>query len=355
MFQNIKNSKSLIFAFALAVSLSLTNCSKAPENVPVVKELNVYNWSNYIGKNTVQDFEKEFGIKVNYDTYASNEELLAKIQAGVKGYDIIVPSDYMVTIMVKQNLLSPLDMNKIPNFAGVSDKFKNLSFDPANKYSVPYHWGTNGIGIDTTKVTEKVDSWDILWNKKYKGRITMLDDMRAGLIPAMKKLGYSINTLDPKQLEKAKQLMIEQKPLVKAYSSETYIDMLKSGDAWISYGYSGDVYQVAKDNHNIRYVIPKEGTNIWIDNMCIPQNAPHKETAELFIDYILRPKVSADITNETWYASPVEPAKQYIKKEILDDPNIYPTDEIIGKCEFIKDVGDATKMYDRIWNEIKSN
>lgn len=325
------------------------------EKPQLAAELNVYNWSAYIADNTIADFEKEFGVKVNYDNYASNEELLAKLQAGVQGYDVIFPSGYMVEIMIKEDLLAPFDMANIPNFENIMAKFKNPIFDPGNKYSIPYQWGTSGLGVNTAKVqVDDYNTWDLLWDETYKNRITVLDDPRAGIIPGLKKLGYSVNTIDPAELNAAKDLMIAQKPLTKAYTSDTYIDLLKSNDVWISYGYSGDVYQAAADNPDVKYFIPREGAEIWIDNMCIPGNAPHKYTAEVFINYILRPQVSADISNYTSYASPNEAARPLLKPELVNDPAIYPSDDVLQNCEFIKDVGEATQLYDRMWNELKS-
>ncbi len=336
--------------------LTILSCSQKEKGKSKLStELNVFNWSYYIGETTIQDFEDQYGIEVTYDNYSSNEELLAKLQAGVKGYDVVFPSDYMVEIMRMQDLLAPLDLANIPNFENILPRFRNLSFDPENQFSVPYQWGTTGLGIDTSRVKGNFESWDILWDARYKGRITMLDDMRFGLVPALKRLGYSINTTKTKELERAKELMIEQKPLVKAYTSDTYIDLLKSGDVWIAYGYSGDIYQVAKENPNVVYFIPVEGTNIWVDNMCILKDASHKYTAEIFINYILLPKVSADISNYTWYSSPNGAAKEFIIKEIVQDDGIYPPKELLDKCEFLKDVGESTRLFDRIWNEIKSN
>jgi spermidine/putrescine transport system substrate-binding protein len=348
-----KKTIYLCISFLLLLFIAITGCSKKEER-KLSRELNVYNWSSYIGETTIKDFEKEFDLKVNYDNYSSNEELFAKLQTGVAGYDVIFPSDYMVKIMIDQKLLADINIENIPNYRNIDKKFINLPFDPGNKYSIPYQWGTTGLGINISEISENVTNWDILWNEKYKGRITMLNDMRFGLVPALKKSGYSINTTNSTQLEEAKQLMTKQKVLVKAYSSDTYIDMLKSGDAWISYGYSGDIYQVANNNQDVIYVIPQEGTNVWIDNMCIPINAPHKYTAEVFINYILEPKVSAGISNFTSYSSPNREARKYIKPEILNDPGIYPSEEVLEKCEFLQDVGEATKLYDRIWAEIKS-
>lgn len=342
-----------IFMTFLFVTL-LLSCSGKQDELGLSKELNVYNFSYYIGETTIQDFEKEFGVKVNYDNYSSNEELLAKIQAGVSGYDVIFPSDYMVNIMIKQNLLTEIDLNNIPNLKNINRRLHNLPFDPENRYSIPYQWGTTGLGINTSKVPENVTNWDILWNEKYRGRMTVLDDIRFTFVPALKKLGYSINTTNPDEINKAKELLIKQKPLLKAYSSDTYIDMLKSGDAWISYGFSGDIYQVAGDNPDVKYVIPENGTNIWVDNMCIPKNSAHKYTAEVFINYILRPEVSAGISNFTYYSSPNKEAQKFIEPEILNDHGIYPPKELLDKCEFLEDVGDATRLYDRLWNEVKS-
>ncbi len=350
--------------------LALTGCSK-PQETPqqqatsqpageqpkpeLSKELNIYNWSNYIAPNTIPDFEKEFGVKVHYDNYASNEELLAKLQAGGAGYDIIVPTGYMVKIMSSLGLLAELDMTHIPNFQNIVPEYKNTPFDPGNKYSVPYQVGLGGLGINTAKVKEPIDSWATLWDAKYKGRISILDDSRSGFIPALKLMGYSINSTSAEQLQQAKEMLIKQKALVKAYTSDTYMDMLKSGDVWIAYGYSGDVYQVIAEAPHIKFVIPKEGVEIGVDNLCIPKNAPHQYTAEVFINYILRAGVGAAITNATHYGSPNAASRDSILPEILNDPGIFPPKEVLDRCEFINDVGEATQHYDRLWSELKSN
>ncbi len=317
-------------------------------------KLYVINWSYYVAENTIPDFEKEFGVKVVYDNYSSNEELLAKLQTGATGYDLIFPSDYMVGIMREEGLIEKLNLENVPNFKNMDEKFRNLPFDPGNAYSIPYLWGTTGIGFNTDKVAEEVESWEILWDEKYKGRISMLDDMRGLANPALKRLGYSINTTDPEKIKEAKGLLIKQKPLVKVYTSETYIEFLKSGDIWLSQGYSGDVFQVMKENKAMRYVIPREGSDIWVDNMCIPKGARNKYTAEVFINYLLRPEVSAGISNFTWYANPNLASHQFIKPEILNNPSIYPSKEVLDKCEFQKDVGDATELYEELFNEVKS-
>lgn len=318
------------------------------------KELNVYNWSYYVAENTISDFEKEFGVKVNYDNFSSNDELLAKLQTGVSGYDVIFPADYMVKIMIEQGLLAELDLENIPNITNLDDRFGKPPYDPQGKFSVAYQWGTTGIGYDATKVREPVTGWEVFWNEAYKGRMTMLDEIRSGLVPALKINGRSVNTTNPAELEEAKQLMFKNKPLLKAYTSSTYQDLLKSSDAWIVAGFSGDIYQVAKENANIKYIIPSQGSDMWVDNMCVPKTAPHKYTAEVFINYMLRAKVSAEISNTTHYASPNKAAKEFIKREILDDPNVYPPPEVMSKLEFLHDVGEATRLWDRTWNEVKA-
>jgi spermidine/putrescine transport system substrate-binding protein len=318
------------------------------------KELFVYNWPYYVSDNTIPNFEKEFKTKVTYDNYSSNEEMQAKIQAGAVGYDLIFPSDYMVGIMRGQNLLEELDMKNIPNFKYIEERFKNLEFDPGNKYSIPYFWGTTGIGYNSDKVKDKVDSWSILWDEKYKGRISMLDDIHGLLDPALKLINCSINTTEPTKIEEAKQMLIKQKPLVKAYTSDTYVDFLKSGDIWLAQGYSGDVFQALKVNKTIKFIIPKEGTEIWIDNMCIPKGAKNKEMAEKFINYILRPEVIADISNFTWYANAVIASLAIMKPEIRDNPAIYPPKEVLDRCEFQKDLKEVNKIYEKAFNSIKS-
>jgi len=345
--------KSLSF-IGLSAACGLGTASCTGKGGETGKQLFVYNWPYYISDKVIPEFEKEFSVKVTYDNYSSNEELLAKFQAGASGYDLIFPSDYMVTMMINQKLLEPLDHGRIPNIKNLDERFKGLDCDPKNVYSLPYFWGTSGIGVNTEKVKEPVDSWKILWDEKYKECISMLDDMRSVTQPALKLLGYSLNSTDKNQLKEAKDLLLKQKPLVKAYTSDTYVDFLKSGDLWLSQGYSGDVFQVIKENKSIHYVIPKEGTEIWVDNMCVPKGAKNKETAELFIDFLLRPEVSAENSNSTWYANPNIASKKFIKPEIINNPAIYPSKETLDKCEFLKDLGENNILYEELYNELKS-
>jgi len=335
--------------------LGSASCSKKDKGTGKLSDkLYVYNWTYYISENAIPDFEKEFGVKVIYDNYSSNEEMLAKLHFEATAYDLVFPSDYMVRTMSRLGLLEELDLTNIPNFKNISEKFKRLPFDPENKHSIPYLWGTTGIGVNTEKVAEEVDSWGILWNEKYKSHISMLDDMRGITNPTLKLLGYSINTTNPKHIEEAKQMLIKQKPLVNVYTGDEYVDLLKSGDIWLAQGYSGDVFQVMQEKEVIKYVIPKEGTDIWVDNMCIPKGAKNKYTAEVFVNYLLRPEVSAEISNFTWYANPNEASHRGTKPEIMNNTSIYPPKEVLDKCEFLKDVGDAKTFYEQLFNEVKS-
>lgn len=341
----------------VAAAILIAGCSGKQEDsgeMKLSKELNVYNWSYYVAESTIPDFEKEFGVKVNYDNFSSNDELLAKLQTGVSGYDVIFPADYMVKIMAAQGLLHELRKENISNLKNLDERFRNPPYDPEGRYSVAYQWGTTGIGYNASKVRNPVTGWEVFWEPEYKGRMTMLDEIRSGVVPALKFLGYSVNTTSPSELQQAKELMFKNKPLLKAYTSSTYQDLLKSGDAWIVVGFSGDIYQVAKDHPEIRYVIPSQGSDMWVDNMCIPATAPNKYTAEVFINYMLRAEVSAAISNYTHYASPNAAARQFMKPEILNDPNIYPPKEVMDKLEFLQDLGEATRLWDRTWSEIKS-
>lgn len=352
--------KLLAIVLTLALLLPLVSCGSTDGGGKdeLAKELHVYNWSEYIDPEIYADFEEEFGVKVIEDTFASNEDLLAKLQAGATGYDLIVPSDYMVAIMRELDLLAPLNYDNIPNFKNISAKFKNPPYDPDNKYSVPYQWGTTGIGYDTEVFDEAPDSWAYLFDPEmaapYANKMSMLNDGREALGAALKYLGYSLNTTDEGQLEEAKQLLIQQKQWISTYDSEGFEDLLAAGETQLAHGWSGDFFQAAVEAEQVWYAIPQEGGVIWTDNLAIPKTAASQYTAEVFIDYLLRPEVGAKVTNFTWYGSPNTAADEFIDPEILEEPAIYPPPEVMEKLEFIRDVGEATTLYDRIWTEIKT-
>ncbi|PWT92853.1 MAG: spermidine/putrescine ABC transporter substrate-binding protein [Acidobacteria bacterium] len=339
----------------LLIALIVGCGGKGDQTANSQKQLNLYIWSAYINEDIVHKFEKQTGIRVRFDTYDSNEALLEKMQSGVSDYDVIVPSDYTVRILKKQNLLQKLDLAKIPNIKNLSARFRKLPFDPGNEYSIAFDWGTTGIGYNKTKVTEPVDSWAILWNPKYKDRILMLDDEREVFGCVLKWKGHSLNSTNKADLDEAKNLLIQQKPLVKTYSSSNFDEILLSGDVWLAQGWSGQLAKAADQNKDLAYVVPKEGGTIWVDNMAMPASGPHKEEAYTFINFILDPQIGGDIANFNGYASPNEAAKAFIKPQYLNDPARYPTEETLSKCELLEDLGETTVVFDRYWTEIKSH
>ena len=334
--------------------LAIFGCGGKKQETDSGKKLNLYIWSAYITDETVKRFEKQCGIDVRYDTYDSNEALLEKLQSGVTEYDVVVPSDYMARILIHQDLLEPLDSHKIKGIENLTKRFRNMPFDPNNSHSIPYLWGTTGIGYNKTKITEPVDSWAILWNPKYKDRILMLDDLREVFGSALKWKGHSINSKNQAELEEAKNLLIEQKPLVKTYNSASFDEVLLSGDVWLAHGWSGQLAKAADQNKDLAYIVPKEGGTIWVDNMAIPKNAKHLDEAYAFINFVLTPENAAEITNLSGYPSPNEAAKKFIKPEILHDPARYPDEQTLSKCEFLMDLGETSTLLDRYWTEIKS-
>ncbi len=337
----------------LILTVFVFGCGKK-ESGPQKRMLNLYIWSAYITDETVKKFEMETGIPVRYDTYDSNEALLEKLQSGVADYDVVVPSDYMARILIHQGLLQKLDPSKLPNLKNLSARFTSMPHDPGNVYTAPFLWGTTGIGYNKTKVTEVVDSWAILWDPKYKDRILLLDDLREVFGMALKWKGHSINTKNQAELEEARDLLIQQKPLIKTYNSGSFDEVLLSGDVWLAAGWSGQLAKAADQNKDLAYIVPKEGGTIWVDNAAIPGSARHPDEAHAFINFCLKPEIAAEITNLSGYPSPNEAAKQFIKPEILNDPARYPSDETLAKCEFLMDLGETSTLLDRYWTEIKS-
>ena len=335
----------------------------------LAKELNVYNWADYIDEEVIKNYEKEYGIKITYDTFASNEDMLAKLQAGATGYDVIFPSSYVVPTLSELGLFAEIDHNNIPNLKNIDPLFLNIPDDPDNKYCVPYQWGTTGIGYRKDVFGEEVpDSWAYLFEpemaKKWSeaGGINILNDQREVIGAALKYLGYSLNDTDEAHLQQAKELILKVKPYIKSFNSEDYDEsLLVSSEVVISHAWNGDVAQAASKTVDEAtgespwaYAVPKEGGFIWADQICVTASSPRKATAEHFINYLLEAKNGAAITNYTYYASPNVAAKEFILPEILNDPGIYPPQEVIDKMEWGAPLGDAVFIYDRIWTEIKS-
>ena len=315
--------------------------------------LHLFTWSDYTEETAVKEFERRFGVKVVTDTFGSNEELLAKLQGGASGYDVVVPSDYMVSILIKQGLLAELDHVKIPNLAHVYQHLKGLYYDPPNTYSVPYLWGTTGIGYNADLVTPPPKSWQTLWDARYKGKISLLNDEREVFGMALRAVGESLNATQPAKLEAAKARLMAQKALVKTYTSENYDQLLVSGEVALAHGWSGTILRAAAERPSIKYVIPKEGGTIWQDNLCVLKSSKHQDDAMTLINFMLEPQIAALTTSKVMYASANEEARQFLPKEMAQNPAIYPPESVVARLEWIKDVGEAIKLYDRAWTELK--
>ncbi len=328
----------------------LSSCSK---NDGYSEVLNVYNWGDYIDESILEDFENETGIHVNYEMFATNEDMYVKLKQGGTQYDIAFPSDYMIERMINEKMLHKIDLSKIPNYKYIEDEFKSLDYDPNDEYSVPYMWGTVGIVYNKNMVKEKVDSWDILWDEKYKDNIMMLDSQRDTMMVALKKLGYSMNTRNVEELEEAKQLLIEQKDVIRAYVGDNVKDMLLSGEAAMAVVWSGEAMAIMFQSDDFGYGYPKEGTNLWFDSVVIPKNAQNVEAAHQFIDFLNRPDIAFRNADYIGYSSPNYKAVEQLDDDIKNLEPAYPNMEVLDKAEIFSDPGEFLEEYNRIWMEIK--
>ena len=323
------------------------------------EKLIVYNWGEYIDPEVLTIFEKETGIDVIYEEFETNEILYPKISSGAIAYDVICPSDYMIQRMIENDLLSEINFDNIPNIKNIGEQYMEQSkqFDPENKYSVPYCWGTVGILYNKTMVDEPVDSWSILWNPKYKDSILMQDSVRDAFGAALKYLGYSLNSTDLDELNEAKNLLIEQKPLVQAYVIDQVRDKMIGNEAALGVIYSGEAIYTQKENPNLEYVIPKEGSNIWIDSWVIPKNAEHKENAEKFINFLCRPDIALKNFEYITYSTPNEAARELIEDESIRNSEIaFPDLSRYDNLETFQYLGtEADQVYGDLWNKVKSS
>ncbi len=322
------------------------------------KRVNVYNWDTYIGEQTLGTFNARTGIQVQYDLFANNEELYAKLKEGNPGYDVIFPSDYMVELMITTGVIVPLDHSKLPNLKNIHKNFQNQAYDPGMKYSAPYMWGTMGFGYRKSKFDKAPDSWGAVYDpaqaSKYSGKIALLGDQRVVIGSALKYLGYSMNSTDEKQIAAARDLVIAAKKHIKSFAEDNGQDLLLSKEVDIAMEWNGDIVQVMEEDSDLSYVVPKEGSNVWSDNLCIPKDAPHPENAHAFINHVLDAKVNAEIANTIHYATANAAAKPMLLQEDLDNPAVYPPEAIVATCEAIVDVGDNTRLYDEAWTAIQA-
>jgi spermidine/putrescine transport system substrate-binding protein len=320
----------------------------------------VYNWSEYIAEGLLETFKDEYGVDVVYDTFESMDEARSKIFIGNSGYDVVVFTDYVIPDAISGGFIQPLNHDNIPNLKHVDDKFKDPPYDPGNKYSLPYMWGSTGFGYNTAEVSETVDAWSSLFDEsflnKYSKKVTMLSEARELIGAALKSLGYSLNSVDDGQLEQARQALLKQKQYLAKYADATdYIPGLAGGQFLVSQAYNGDVYVAKDDNPDLKYVIPKEGCTLWVDNMTIAAGAPNKDAGEAFINYILEPEVDALISNFRYYANPNKDATDLVLPTISSDPGIYPPSDVYAKLEIEKPFGaDEKAKWDKIYTEVIS-
>ena len=323
------------------------------------EKLVVYNWGEYIDPEVLTMFEEETGIDIVYEEFETNEILYPKISSGAIAYDVICPSDYMIQRMIENDLLSEINFDNIPNLKNIGKQYLEQSrqFDPENKYSVPYCWGTVGILYNKMMVDEPVDSWSILWDPKYKDNILMQDSVRDAFGVTLKYLGYSLNSTDLDELTEAKNLLIEQKPLVQAYVIDQVRDKMIGNEAALGVIYSGEAIYTQKENPNLEYVIPKEGSNIWIDSWGIPKNAEHKENAEKFINFLCRPDIALMNFEYITYSTPNEAARELIEDESIRNSEIaFPDLSKYDNLETFQYLGtEADQVYGDLWNKVKSS
>ncbi|PYP42651.1 MAG: polyamine ABC transporter substrate-binding protein [Gemmatimonadetes bacterium] len=316
---------------------------------PIEGELNVYNWSDYIAPDLVPRFEREFGVRVSYDTYESSEEMVAKLEAGATGYDVVVPPTYGVTALLASGLLAPLSRRYLPNLGNLAPVFRGLAHDPRDRYTVPWQWGITGIAWRTDLVAPAPASWAAFLDPARRGRMTMLDDERDVIGAFLRLRGRSINSIDRGELEAARRDAVAAKANLKAYLSAPVKGQLVAGDVWLAQLWNGDAAQARKEQPALAWALPKEGGTLWIDSLVVPASAPHPRAAHEFINFVLRPDVGAAISATTGYGTPNRAALP-----LLSDPVPYPSRDELARLEIQMDLGRASALWDEVWTEIKS-
>lgn len=351
-------NKSIVLAcIAITGAATLCGCgSSKSTNGEVI----VYNWGEYIDPEVLELFEEETGIKVVYDEFETNETMYPKIEAGASQYDLVCPSDYMIDKMIQNGLLAELNFDNIPNAKQyIGDEYYEQSkeFDPENKYSIPYCWGTVGILYNKTMVSEPITSWDVLWDSQYENNILMQDSVRDAFMVALKRNGNSMNSTDDDALTAAKDALIEQKPLVQAYVIDQVRDKMIGNEAAIGVIYSGEAIYTQRENPDLVYVIPEEGTNLWIDSWVMLKDAPNKENAEKFLDFLCRPEIALKNFEYITYSTPNTGAREMIEDEaIKNSPIAFPDLSQYNNIETFQYLGEEfDEKLNELWKQVKSN
>jgi spermidine/putrescine transport system substrate-binding protein len=340
-----------VFALVLLFANFLRNMNVTDTAKTKRKTLTIYAMSNYFPDSVLESFEKLQNCKIRYDNFSNNEELLAKLQAGVVGYDVIVPSDYTVRLLIAANLLSELDKSLIPNTKNIAPDFLNAPYDSDGKHTVPYSWGTTGLIYNKNLIKEPIDSWDVLFKDEYSGHISLLDDQREVMGALLKKLGHSDNTQNSNEVTQAKELLIKLKSKVRVFSSDPKQHLL-SGDIWIAHAYSGDARQIIRTNPEFEFIMPKEGGVIWADTLAIPKGAKNVTLAHAFINHILDAQNARITAEELMYSSPNAVIESMVDIDFLKPSYLkkLPMDSL----EYLEDLGAATTVWNQMWIEAKS-
>lgn len=350
--KKLKKLTALAGALLLTTSI-FAGCSSGSSEDK--KELNLYMPADYIDETLLDKFEDETGIEVVYNTFETNEIMYQKLKGNLSSYDLLIPSDYMIEKLIKEDMLEKIDFNNIPNYSNIGDKYKSLAYDPNNEYSVPYMWGTIGILYNADVVTEKVDSWDILWNEKYSGEIFLFDSLRDTLAISLARLGYSINSTNPDEINEAAEELIKQKPLLQSYVMDEVKDNMVNGGAAIATVYSGDaIYiQAEAQDMNFEYVVPKEGSNKWFDAMVIPKGSENKAEAEALINFLSDPENAKVNVEYIGYSTPNTSAFELLDEETKNNKTAYPDESVLENTEVFRDLGEDIKLYDDAWLKVK--
>lgn len=351
----MKQKISIFLCIALLFA-SLTGCGGKNDQPTNAKSyVNVYNWGEYIDEQVLREFEQETGIHVNYMTFETNEQLYSILRQGGSSHDVIIPSDYMISRLIAEDMLEKINLDNVPNASLLDSSFASMDFDPTGEYSVPYMWGTVGIIYNTTMIADPVTSWSALFDAAYADKILMFDNSRDAMGIALKYLGYSLNTTDTQELDEAFALLQEQKPLLQAYVMDQIFDKLVSGEAAIGPYYAGDYLTMVADNPDLAFVVPEEGSNRFVDSMCIPKGAPNKENAEAFINFMCKAEVSQKNAEYIGYTSPIAAVKDTMELDEKDLEVMYPSETVLGRCEFFVNLPRETlEAYDNYWSRLKS-
>ena len=343
--------------FVICLVAPFVSCTKKAAESPSAgnKVVNLAIWSNFISKEALEDFKAKTGITVNVTNYSSNEELLAKLQAGATGFDVAVPSDYMVFAMAQLGLLEKIDPSKTPNRAGLDPMYLNKAFDPSNEHSLPFDWGTTGIAVHRDRFKGEIKSWKQLFETpELAGKFTLLDDSREVLGAALKSMGKSLNTTSASDIEQAKALLKKVKPRVKSFTSEPLVG-LKEGEIAVAQAFSSDALQARRDTQGkIDYIIPEEGATLWIDCLVITKGAPHVEEAHALVNYLLDSKTDLERVKKILVGSAHRGSAEALTADVRAIPGLFPSESIRSKLEVMNDLGDAMGLYDRAWTEVKA-